>query len=569
MFALATLFPNKTLQQREETSQRVTWGHWFALFNVVLSLLIASRYAFNADWPNTLLGKLYFFMSLFGHFSFVVFALYLLVLFPLSFVLKNNRTFRAVAVVIATLGQSVLLVDTEVFSQFYLHLSPLVWDLLVNPDEGELSRQWQLLFVPMPLILLLEMLYSRWCWNKLRSFSRQRWGKWVALWFVCCFIGTHLIYAAADMAMYRPVTAQKANYPLSYPMTARTFLEKHGLMNATDFQLNLQEQGRLDTFYLNYPKSTVQFSSEPANHNIMIVNLSGLSPSQAETMPNLAEIQQHSRRFLRHYSSGDTAASGILNLFYSLTGRYLDAVLREQAASPLIERLKQAEYQFGLFSYNGFDQPIYRRALFKEFKLPKAKENVEALAQWQAWLKQRSTKPFFSYLELNANENAKAGHGVDEHIGTLWKNMVQEGLTPNTVLIITADMANSVENRFARERIQVPLLIYWQEEAGQFEELSSHLDLMPTLMKQWLNASSTISDYAQGINLYEPITRKWLLSSNFRWNVAIMPEGEQYRLDRKGEVEYYNPQGEKIANSRPPLALFLQLLQQSNQFIEK
>ncbi|HDL5098279.1 TPA: DUF3413 domain-containing protein, partial [Mannheimia haemolytica] len=79
MFArLRSLLPTNSRQYREETSQKITWGHWFALFNIVLALLISSRYAFNADWPNTLVGKLYFFVSLFGHFSFVVFAGFLL-----------------------------------------------------------------------------------------------------------------------------------------------------------------------------------------------------------------------------------------------------------------------------------------------------------------------------------------------------------------------------------------------------------------------------------------------------------------------------------------------------------
>ena len=75
---LRQLLPSNTRQYREETSQRIAWGHWFALFNIVIAILIASRYAFNADWPNTLIGKLYFFISLLGHFSFVVFAFYLL-----------------------------------------------------------------------------------------------------------------------------------------------------------------------------------------------------------------------------------------------------------------------------------------------------------------------------------------------------------------------------------------------------------------------------------------------------------------------------------------------------------
>lgn len=569
MFAkLASLIPQHSRQSREELSQRITWGHWFALFNIVLALLIASRYAFNADWPNTLFGKIYFFISLFGHFGFVVFALYLLVLFPLSFLIKNQRAFRGISVILATIGMSVLLVDTEVFKRFYLHLSPLVWDLLVNPDEGELSRQWQLLFVPMPLILLLEMLYSRWCWYKLRSFSRQKWGKAVALFFVVCFSATHLIYAGADMTMYRPITAQKANYPLSYPMTARSFLEKHGLIDSVDFNQTLKEKGRLDTFFLNYPKKAIQFNDTLPKTNILLVNISGLSPAQitSENMPNLSGIRDHSFHLAQHYSSGNSPSAGIVGLFYSLSGRYVDALLAEQKASPLIERLKQAEYQFGLFSHNGFNLPIYRRALFSGFKLPKARNNNEALQQWQKWLTKRQAAPFFSYLELQAEAGV-----LDNQIDFVWQNLVREGLTPSTLVIFTADVAQpsgASDNDFSAARTQVPMFVYWQNEAKRFDSLSSHLDLMPTLLKGFLGATSPISDYAQGIDLSEQTERKWLLSANYRWNVAIMPNGEQYRLDRKGEVEYYNAEGQKQPDSRPPLALFLQLLQQSNQFIE-
>ena len=37
------------------------------------------------------------------------------------------------------------------------------------------------------------------------------------------FITTHLIYAWADAYLYRPITMQRSNFPLSYPMTARSF----------------------------------------------------------------------------------------------------------------------------------------------------------------------------------------------------------------------------------------------------------------------------------------------------------------------------------------------------------
>lgn len=66
---------------REKVSQMVSWGHWFALFNILLATLLGSRYLFVADWPTTLAGRIYSYLSIVGHFSFLVFATYLLILF--------------------------------------------------------------------------------------------------------------------------------------------------------------------------------------------------------------------------------------------------------------------------------------------------------------------------------------------------------------------------------------------------------------------------------------------------------------------------------------------------------
>jgi membrane-anchored protein YejM (alkaline phosphatase superfamily) len=50
-----------TLRQpyREKVSQMVSWGHWFALFNMLLAMVLGSRYLFVADWPTTLAGRLF------------------------------------------------------------------------------------------------------------------------------------------------------------------------------------------------------------------------------------------------------------------------------------------------------------------------------------------------------------------------------------------------------------------------------------------------------------------------------------------------------------------------------
>ncbi|EER46649.1 hypothetical protein AM305_12215 [Actinobacillus minor NM305] len=569
---LRQLLPTNTRQYREETSQRIAWGHWFALFNIVVSILIASRYAFNADWPNTLTGKLYFFISLFGHFSFVVFAFYLLCLFPLSFLIKNERGFRGFAVIFATIGQTLLLVDTEVFKQFYLHLSPLVWDLLVNPDDGELSRQWQLLFVPMPLILLVEMLYSRWCWQKLRSFNRQTLGKYVALFFICCFTATHLIYAWADMSINRPITSQKANYPLSYPMTARSFLEKHGLVDIGKIEQKIEETGRLDTFYLDYPKNALQMTKAP-EVNVLLINISGLNNQviTAEAMPQLFDITKHSHRFMQHYASADSKMASTLGIFYGLSGRYIDAVLSEKAASPLITAFKKYQYQFGLFSHDGFSDPLFRRALFAQMPLPQTKGNQEAVSAWQKWIEKQHSS-FFSYLDLNLQTHSLTEvKEIDMQLTKIWETLQSQNLLTKTLVIITADIAeqNSTKNSFDKTRIHVPMMFYWQGDSQYYTQLSSHLDIMPTIFSQFFGVLNPASDYAQGIDLTKKNNRLWLLASNHYWNIAIMPDGEQFHIDKKGHLESFNAEGLQIKSEKPPLAVFFQMLKQSNQFMKQ
>jgi membrane-anchored protein YejM (alkaline phosphatase superfamily) len=44
----------------------VSWGHWFALFNMLLAMVLGSRYLFVADWPTTLAGRTFSYVSLSG-----------------------------------------------------------------------------------------------------------------------------------------------------------------------------------------------------------------------------------------------------------------------------------------------------------------------------------------------------------------------------------------------------------------------------------------------------------------------------------------------------------------------
>lgn len=586
-------------QYREQTSQKISWGHWFAFFNIIWAVLIGSRYAFIIDWPHTFFGKLYFFISLLGHFSFVTFSLYLLVIFPLSFIIKNERTFRGISVIFATLATTLLLVDTEVFARFNLHLSSVVWNLLVNPENGELSRDWQIFFTPMPFLLLVQMVFSRWAWNKLRSLERQKWIRHVGFGLTALFIFSHLIYAWADAAIYRPITMQKSNFPLSYPMTARSFLEKHGFLDKEEHQAKINQEGNADAPAIQYPKNTLTYETTAEKPNVLIITVNGLRQDalQAEKMPALYEFASCATRFNNHYTTGLTGNSAVTGLFYGLTANYTDSLLNQKLSSVLVDKLRRDQYQFGLFSATNFNDSIFRQALFSQVRMKQGKKNNEsAVKNWQEWFNRRlADTPWFSYLSLDLTQPMKGKNykdlaaeqqayeqllkQTDQLLNLVLSQLQAQNQLENTAVIITSERGyvfRKTEKEqleyFAPEAIKVPMIVSWKElNTGVEDKLTSHIDVVPALMYNLFWVKNPNSDYTLGHNLFDHTQRptEWVLLADSRQNVIVVPDGTQYHLDRKGNYQKFDRTYEKTSSTRPPLGLFLDVFTQSRSFIEK
>lgn len=573
-------------QYRDDVSRKISWGHWFAFFNIIVAILIGTRYAFIIDWPDTLAGKLYFFVSLLGHFSFNVFALYLLVVFPLSFIVKNHRTFRGLSVIFSTICTTLLLFDTAVFNRFNLHLSSVVWNLLVNPENGEMSRDWQIFFAPMPIILLAQMLFSRWSWEKLRSLERQKWLKAVGVFLTSTFITTHLIYAWADAYLYRPITMQRSNFPLSYPMTARSFLEKHGFIDGEQYAQTLKQEGRLDALKIDYPKKTLTFASIDNKPNILMITVSGLrydAISQGK-MPKLAEFATSSTEFTNHYSTGNSNNAGLIGLFYGLNANYTDSILSNHTQSVLIEKLRAENYQLGLFSATNFKDSVFRQALFREMKLSSNKNskpnNESAVKNLNDFIKaQKIDSPWFAYLDLALEAKNQADYDRTlQDVDLLLAKVLENTPLENTLVIITAEHGLTFnemndkerENYFGRDEVQVPLLVYWKDlPVGKQNGLSNHADIFSALMQTIFRVENPLMDYSQGRNLFDLKGDDWVLASNFHWNVVIQPDGTQYHIDRKGNYKKLDKDYIEQSSDRPPLGIFLEAFQLQNFFFEK
>ena len=97
---------------------------------------------------------------------------------------------------VATAGLTLIMVDSAVFNRFHLHLNPVV-ELVVNPDQSEMARDWQLMFISVPLIFLVEMLFATGAGRSCAAEPAFVWQALAAL-FISAFFASHLLYIWAD-----------------------------------------------------------------------------------------------------------------------------------------------------------------------------------------------------------------------------------------------------------------------------------------------------------------------------------------------------------------------------------
>ncbi|OOF28262.1 DUF3413 domain-containing protein [Salinivibrio sp. IB872] len=608
---------------RDKVSQLISWGHWFSFFNIIAAMLLGTRYISQSGWPETLLGQTYLIFNWVGHFGFLVFALYILIIFPASFIIPSQRLMRLFAVLVATTGMMVLLLDIYAYETLHLHLNPLVWELLLSGEKTDMNAHWQYLFVAVPAIFILQLIMSEWVWRKLRKLTRKRIGIPVATVFAICFISSHLIHIWADAFIYSPVTAQRSTFPVSYPMTAKTFMEKYGLLDRQEYQRLREQRGQENSEVIRYPLEPLAFAPDASKYqkNLLMVMIEGLRADMLNpvTMPHLYQFANENLWFKNHFSSSNDDMAGLFGLFYGLPGSYAQSARTEGLRPVLMNTLNNRRYQIGLFSGDGFTNPIYYQSIFSADlqsddlpDLPAWRADAEAVSQMQAWLATRDTSPWFGYLELATvsdyeqsgdypqpfqpsldsamagvdtqtalvlkNSYNNAAHYIDDQLGALLEDLKQSGQLENTVVMITSNHGMEFNEtglntwgsntNYSRYQLQVPLVMHWPNQAPeQITHYSSHLDVAPTLMESMLSVSSPAENYSSGTNLFELKNRprKWVIAGDSRDIVVVQPQKTTV-VDKFGNYKVYDKHYTPLPEGKPQLSVLMQVMHELKRF---
>ncbi|WP_045387294.1 DUF3413 domain-containing protein [Vibrio rotiferianus] len=591
----------------ERVSRLVGWGHWFAFFNIIASMLIGTRYIVQSPWPETLLGQFYLAVSWVGHFGFLVFALYLLVLFPLTFILPSRKLFRLVAVVFATVGQTVLLIDTQAYQSINLHLNPVVWELLFSEDKSAISADLQHLFVVMPLIFLLQLGLSEWVWRKQRKLSHKHVGRPLAAVFFLSFMASHLVYIWADAYFYSPITSQRSNFPLSYPMTAKSFMEKHGLLDREEYLKRLEEN-RDNIDLVSYPLEKLEFNRRGNKLNVLMISVNNLRADalNASEMPNTYQFASDNQNFTNHYSSSNDAF-GAFGLFYGLPTSYASSIKAQGSSPVMLNVLQEQGYSFGLFSGNGFEDDLYPEVIFRGLELAptldgtQAHTEAQSLIAWNTWLTEQASTPWFSYIEvttvdnfesepasinneLSASERFKQAYeqavqSADTTVKNILTTLEEQQLLENTIVVITSNHGSEfnetktnswgANSNYSRYQLQVPMVVHWPGMLpAEFSHSTSHLDFSVTLLQDMLGVSSNPSEYSSGRNLFDESRRRWILAGDTK-ELALITENQTTVIDKFGNYKLYNQDYQRLRDTSPKLPVLMQGLTELQRFYTK
>ena len=604
---------------RDNVSRLITWGHWFSFFNIILAMLIATRYLGAISWPSTTLGVTYLIISWIGHFSFLSFVTYLLTIFPLSFVLPKEKLLRFISAIIATLALVLLLIDTQVFQLFKFHLNAQVWQLLLDQAQTEEGSIWSIIFVAVPTIFLLQLLLSAYVWRKINKRKRRQYGNHVGLALLGCFILTHVVNSWADATLYQPITMQKANFPLSYPMTAKSFLAKHGWLDLDQYEKEAQSQGIDGESRLRYPLRPLSVNAPSRHQNLLIVVVDSLRYDMLNNinMPTLQRYADQHLNFRHHLSGGNDDAMGMFSLFYGLPGHYYNDILLDKTPPVLLDEMLRQDYEFGLFGALD-DAEKYRRSILaglrKQVFVSRQQDDGKLIADWQQWLGQRPTdRPWFSFVYLSSpgayqlpaeikgpfqpeltkfnpatayraenrqkleNRYKNAVFYTDQLLEQMLDELQQKGLSDDTIVVITANHGQEFNDtdrnswgsgsNYSRYQVQVPLVLAWPgKSAAEINTGTSHMDLVPTLMPSMLGVANGSRDYSSGRNLFDPGQRNWLLAGD-QQNFAIYQDKTITQFNRQGDFELRDWDSYRhIKHATPDMGAMIQVMNELNRF---
>lgn len=358
---------------------------------------------------------------------------------------------------------------------------------------------------------------------------------------------------------------------------------------------------------LNYPLQPLHCAAPKKPYNILIIAIDTwrYTEMNPQVTPAIYQFAQQSLQFDKHYSGGNCTQPGIFSLFYGLPANYWDAFFDQQKRPVLINQLMRDNYQFGIYASAPLNFPAFNRTVFEGVNPliriegdSSIDRDIKVTQDFTRFLSQRDqTKPFFGFLFYDAvhnycepqvpsktpfqpyinacnrvsltpstpqlpylNRYRNAVHFDDEQVGQVLATLKQEGLLKNTIVIITADHGEQLNDEhmgiwvhasaYTKYQLHIPFIVSWPGKAPQrFNYFTTHNDVAPTLLSQALNCSTPFADYSEGQSLFSNAKRPLFIVGSYGDYAIVTPERAE-RIYPNGDYQIDDARGHPIPDAQ-------------------
>ncbi len=534
------------------------------------------------------------------------------------------------AIVLASCATVLLLTDSMVFNQYRFHLSVPILQLIFSTDftdvfdfsKIELLGIGSIITGIIVVQLLLAFVVERLIIRK----NYLQCGKEIAVTISTCLIISYSLFIFSVNAGSNVLSQQIPNWPL-YTDTLSIVLPFDGTLSKIEqISENRFSQPLFTLKPLHYPLAPMQCQPQKKPLNILMIAIDSwrADAMNARITPNINSFAEQSLQFTDHFSGGNATKAGLLSLFYAIPSSYWSSLQQQQQGPVFFQQLLQQNYQLGVFWASEMANPALDTTVFHDVKpLRTAHAPGATVGDWdryitnefQQFLTQRNKqKPFFAFLFYDAvhgycrkqnfskpfqpaindcfrigltaktdpvpyiNRYNNAVHFDDQQIAKVLAQLRQQHLLDNTIVILTSDHGQQFnENRlnywghssnFTRYQTQVPFVVYWPgKKPEKIDYLTSHYDVVPTLMQNALGCTTDFKNYSIGAGLFNSAKRPFVIFGSNMY-MGYSDDKQIVTLLTSGNITIDDPRGLPANNAKLNATILRQVLAEMRKFYQ-
>ncbi|RUO22456.1 alkaline phosphatase [Aliidiomarina iranensis] len=526
-------------KQRDRIAKLVSWGHWFTLANIFICLIIGLFYVQSALSDSSALATGYLLVSWLGHFAFLPFVFFILLVFPLCLILPYSGILRGYAAIVASVGVFALLFDAIFFGQYGFHLNTYSLTQLTTDAEewfpgGSFVMLLAVIFSFL-FILGLQLILANLSWKRHAELQGKKFAKILAAVFIGSFLVSHSTHIWADATIYTPITQQDDLFPLSYPTTAKSLMARHGWITVEGFQSQRDRLTGNQKLVARYPSAPMLCNKLTNTHGVTVIAFDSLATDkQQRLLQAVPELQSHHHR---HLGQRDLVTA-VTTLLYGMPDLYTES-LKQQNAEPAY---------FGIM--NDFNSPIriFSTSDFSEVAFPNAVANK--LTEFTG--------------AVNYNFNLDVVLAANANVDEIAEFLAAQPSTQR--IIITALTNQQVAGGMVNvdpQSLQVPLMT--MNMPIPTRQISNLEDILPTALSHFMACAEGFRSFTNGQDMRSE-TRNLPRVMSVRPYIYIFESNQTTVIDENGDMQLFNAAGEFVPGAVPPTPVFIQSLRELQRF---